>query len=151
MALEGGHVVPHLIERGGAGEHREHARQIEAEAVGPARLARIGIGSGQHLGATLGQVRQTAAAHRFHDDDGHAVGRGHFHAAGRLGDRVVPIQVVYLQLHEVHLGMRRQNLLQRLGAVVHGEADVAHEPVGLRLRHVVPHVVLVELGRARAA
>lgn len=46
--------------------------------------------------------------------------------------------------------MRRQNLIERLGAVVHGEADVTHEPVGLRLRHVVPHVVLVELDRARA-
>ena len=33
---------------------------------------------------------------------------GHLHAAARLHHRVVPIQIVHLQLHEVGVGMRRR-------------------------------------------
>ena len=83
--LEDAHVVLHLLERGGAGEHREHARQIEAVAIGPAGLARIRISGGEHRSTALGQIRQTSATHRLHDDDWLAVGRSHFHAARRLG------------------------------------------------------------------
>ena len=77
--------------------------------------------------------------------------RGHLHAAARLHHRIVPIEVVHLQLHEVHFGMRGEQLLQRIGPVVHGEADVPDEAALLRVQREIPHAVLVELGRALAA
>ena len=47
--------------------------------------------------------------------------------------------------------MRRQQRVQRIGAVVHGEADVPDEAALLGIQREVPHAVRVELGRALAA
>ena len=99
----------------------------------------------------LGQLHQAAAAGGLHDDNRLAVACGHLHAAARLHHWVVPIQVVHLQLHEVGVGVRREQRVERLRAVVHGEAPVADAPGRLLLAYEIPHAVLVELGRARAA
>ena len=104
--------------------------RFETVAIGPAGLARIRISGGEHRSTALGQICQMSATHRLHDDDWFAVGRSHFHAARRLGDRVVPIQIVHLQLHEVHLGCA-----VRTSSSVPGpscmEKPTTHEPVGL--------------------
>ena len=73
---------------------------------------------------------------------------GHFHAATRLHNRAFPIKVVHLQLHEFHLGMVGEYAIKRLGAIVHGEADVADQAVLLGLLCEVPHPPIVEDLRA---
>ena len=76
---------------------------------------------------------------------------GDFHARTALVDRVFPVQVVDLQLHELGLRMRGDDLVEFLGGAVVREADVADESFFLHLRHEVPHAQLVENCRAGAA
>ena len=76
---------------------------------------------------------------------------GDFQAAARLHDRIVPIEVIRLKLDEIHFGMRRQQGVERLCAVMHGKADVADFSLGFHFAHEIPHVVFVEFRRACAA
>ena len=76
---------------------------------------------------------------------------GHLHAPAAFVHRVVPVQVVHLQLHEFHLRVIGEQRIQGVGAVVHREADVADLARGFLLGHEIPHAVLVEHGRARVA
>jgi len=75
---------------------------------------------------------------------------GDLHAAARLHDRVVPVEVVHLQLHELHVRVSGEQLVEDLGAVVDGEPDVADLPSRLLLGDEIPHVELVELRGACA-
>ena len=50
-------------------------------------------------------------------------------AAARPDGRTLPIDVADLQLHEVHLGVAREQLIEQFGRIVVGEAHTADAPL----------------------
>ena len=54
-------------------------------------------------------------------------------------------------MHEVHLGVLREELVQAIGIIVHGETHIANPSGGLLLLRPIPHAILIELGRTLAA
>ena len=75
----------------------------------------------------------------------------HLHETLRVIVRIVPVEVVHLELYEVHLGVLREELVQAIGIIVHGETHVADLSGGFLLLRPIPHAILVELGRTLAA
>ena len=142
-----GHVLGHHLRRVHAREHHDHARQRAGEAQGPGRERSAGFGRAENIGHGIGQLHEGAALHRFHDDHGQAALLAHLVALARLDDVALPIHVVDLQLHEIHLGVRIQHLLQFLGVVVDGEAELLDLALGLLLGAELPQAVLLEAGR----
>ena len=74
--------------------------------------------------------RQRTSLDRFHHHDRLAVTARHVVAAVRLDAGIVPVEVVDLQLHELRFGVRREDLVEQLRAVVERESDVADTPLG---------------------
>ena len=68
---------------------------------------------------------------------GHLIVRPARHAG------VLPVGIVKLQLDEVHLGVRRQNLVEKCGVGMERETVVLDQALLLELRHEVPDVIPV--------
>ena len=128
--LHKGDVVLHLLHIAHAGQHHFNARKAGGEADGIAGGA-AAVQRVQHSLGVLGQVDQVAALDRLHHDDGLAVPDAHLIALAALHGRVVVIHIVELQLHDLHLGIVGQNLLQHLGTVVEENAHMADLALGL--------------------
>ena len=111
----------------------------------------MGLGCLQDIEHGLWRIGKKAALHGFHDGDGLAVLSCDLVAAARLDSRVIPVRVVYLQLHKFCLGMGCEHCFQLLGGGVEGEADVFDEPLLLLFLHKGPHVVVLEKVRAALA
>ena len=151
MLVPFGDVLPYLVGRGHAGKHGEDAELVVAEAIRPRRLAQIRARFKQRRRNGRRQIGQTAAARGFHDHHRLTMLAGNLHVAARLHHRALPIQIVHLQLDEVHFGMLVEQLVERLRAVVHAEAHVADLASGLHLLRPFPQTEVVELFRALAA
>ena len=82
------------------------------------------LGGLEHLLHLGRHHRQRTAPHRLHDDDGLAVFPGNLIALAGLDAFALPVHIVDLQLDKLHLRMVLQNMLQGVGGVVEGEADV---------------------------
>ena len=93
----------------------------------------------------------SATLHRLHDDHGQPALLAHLVAAARLDDGALPIDVVDLQLDEIHLGMGVEHLLELFGVVVDGEAELLDLALGLLLGAKVPQAVLLEARCERLA
>lgn len=75
----------------------------------------------------------------------------YFHAATRLNHGVFPVQVVHLQLDEVHVGVLCEYIVEGFGPIVDGKANIADFALVFHLADEIPHAVLVELCRTRAS
>ena len=153
--VEGRHVVYHLSHVGHAAEHDLDARDVLQPAEGEGSGAGAGPQGLQALLRSLARMRELAAAHRFHHDDGQAPAVQDLHlAAGVLQG---PVEVVELDLHELDdfaVGAV-QDFLQVVRRGVAGEAEVL-DPAFLALPreilqdtpagiHVVVEAVLADV------
>ena len=145
------YVLFHLAKRRHARKHRHDIGLVEAEAVRPRHLAEVGASGQKRRGHGFGQIGQTTASCRFHHHNRLVVLARDLHVAARLDNRTFPIQIVHLQLDEVHLRMRLQQFLKRIGAIVHAEAHVANFASRLHLLRPFPQTEVVELLRTLAA
>ena len=105
----------------------------------------FGIGVLEELLHLGGHGGQGAALDGLHDDDGLVVLAGHLVALAGLDGVALPVGVVDLELDELHLRVVLQDVLQGLGGVVEGEADVLGLALGLHLLHKVPGPQLIGL------
>ena len=151
MLMPFGDVLPYLIGRGHAGKHRENAGLVIAETIRPRCLAQIGARLQQRRRNGCRQIGQTSATCGLHDHHRLAVLAGNLHIATRLHHGAFPIQIVHLQLDEVHLGMLVEQPIERLRAIVHTEAHVADLAGGLHLLRPFPQTEIIELLRTLAA
>ena len=62
-----------------------------------------------------------------------------------LDPLALPVQIVELHLHKLHVGIFGQDLIQQLGRVVEGKAGVLHKAFGLLLEKPVEAVVFLVL------
>ena len=143
-AAHDGGVLGHHFRRVHAREHGDHVRQRAGEAKRPGGERGAGLGRAQDIGHRIGQLHQRAALHRLHDDHGQPALLAYLIAFARLDDIALPVHVVDLQLHEVHLGVGVQHALKLLGVVVDREAELLDLPLGLLLGAELPQAVLVE-------
>ena len=151
MLMPFGDILPHLIGRGHARKHGEHAGLVVAEAIRPRRLAQIRALLQQRRRNGCRQIGQTSATCGLHDHHRLAVLAGNLHVATRLHHGAFPVQIVNLQLNEVHLGMVVEQLIERFRTVVHAEAHIADFASGLHLLRPFPHTEVIELLRALTA
>ena len=79
----------------------------------------------EHVAHACGKIYEAAATCRLHNDYGHAVLLGYFHAATRLDHGVFPVQIVHLQLDEVHVGVLGQYIVEGFGSIMDGKAHIA--------------------------
>ena len=78
----------------------------------------------EQLGGLRRHMSQNAALYRLHHHHLLAVLDGDFIAPAGLDILAVPVQIVDLQLDEVHLRVRGKNLVQQRGGVVERKTDV---------------------------
>ena len=119
-----GEVVVHLVQVAHAGEDHRHLLKARGEAQSHAgrRLTELLVERYGVFGQTLDE---RAALDRLHDDDRLAVAdAGFVDALGIHGD-VAVVQIVELDLDDLDLRVGGQDLVQDLGGVVEGQADVA--------------------------
>ena len=127
------HVVLHLRQRAHAAQNDHDVVQAGRKADGPGRHRQIGMVGAEHRLDGFGHLGQRAALDRLHDNDRLAVLDGGLIALAGLHAFAVPVQIVQLQLHELHLRVFGQHAVQQLGVVVEREADVPHQALGLFL------------------
>ena len=72
---------------------------------------------------------------------------GHLVAFAALHPGAVPIQVVQLQLHVLHLRMLRQHPIQQLRPIVVGKADMPHQTRFFLFPDELPAAQAVEGGK----
>ena len=96
-------------------------------------------------------MHERAALNGLHHHDRQPVGARSLVALARFDGFALPVGVIDLQLHEVHLGMRLQHLFQHGSLVVDGEAQVADQTRLLLLVQEVPQAEVVEQARALLA
>ena len=77
----------------------------------------------------LRQIHQRAALHRLHNDDGLAVLAADLIALPGLHGGILVIDIVELNLDDLDLGILGENLIQNLGLVVEGNAEMADFPL----------------------
>ena len=117
-------VVGKLLQGTHPGKHHHHSLKSGGEPDGVA-----GVGSAlQPVEDPLGRLRkicQGAAFDRFHDNDGLSVFAADLIAFPGFHLGVLIVQIVELNLNHLNLGIFRQNLIQNLGGVVEGNAQMA--------------------------
>lgn len=124
-------VVEQLLHRRHAAEHHHHPFETRRIADRPRCGRKVGMhGAEEPFGGGWNR-RQRTALDGFHHHDGFAVAACHVVAAVRLDAGVVPVEVVDLQLHELRFGVRREDLVEQLRAVVERESETADAPFGL--------------------
>ena len=140
-----------LLDGRHAREDGDDVGEVPAEAVCPFGRCGSGLCLLEDAGDVFGQLAQDAATRGLHDDDGFAMGGCNLHQSLRVELWIVPVEVVDLQLHEIHLRMGGEQLVQAFRVIVYGKAHVANLADGFLLLREIPHAVLVELGGALAA
>ena len=109
----------------------------------PGSYRSVGISSLEDILDLWSHGDQIAALDRLHDSNRLVVLAGNFIALAGLNIIAVPIGVVDLELHKLHLGMLGQDLVQDFGLVMEGEANMLGDASFLKLDHVVPGIKLV--------
>ena len=141
-------VVLHLRHIAHAGEDHHHVLQAGGEANRPGRQGCLRVrGLQQRLGLR-GQLCQGAALDRLHDHHRLSVLDRRLIAGPGLYPLALPVQVVDLELHEFHLRVLREDLVQQLGGAVEGEAGVLHQSLGLLVQQPAEAVELLVFGIA---
>ena len=132
----GGGIVAegHLLHGAHTGQDDLHSGQGLGKAHRPGGRTPIGVDFPQQSCRFLRQCGQAATLHRLHDDDLFAVPRRHLIAGSGLQRGALPVQIVDLQLNIIHLRVAGQDLIQQLGAVMIGKADLLCKPLFLQLR-----------------
>ena len=124
-------VLLHLLQAAHAGEDHHHVFKPGGKAQGQlcgADPEPVDLGRGG-----FGEICQSAALDRLHDDDGLAVLHAGLIDPAGVHRVVLVIQIVELDLDELDLRIGRQDAVQNLRGVVEGEADVADLSLGLEL------------------
>ena len=136
-------VVLHLGDVAHPAQYREDPFLAGAEADRPA-----GVGAGtpgfiQDLPHLRNRISQRTALDRLHDDHRFSVRPADLKIPPACDTRVLPVCIVDLQLHEVHLGMGVQQFLQQIRIRVEGESDVSDQPLLLPLGNEFPEMEFV--------
>lgn len=126
-------------------EHADHIREIPAETIGPFGLCRFRIRFLENMRCRLGKIAQAPATRGFHDDNRLAVLFGHFHEFLCLIMRILPVEVIDLELNEIHLGVRGQELIEAFPIIMYGKTNVLDLTCCFLFLREVPHIVFVEL------
>ena len=138
-----GDVVLHLGDGAHAGQHRDDTVEARDVTDRPAGETCRGVRLPQDRCDGLGRVGQHAALDGLHDHDGLPVPAGHLIVRPARHAGVLPVGIVELQLDEVHLGVRRQNLVEKLWVGMERETVVLDQALLLELRREVPDVIPV--------
>ena len=131
QGLEGLHVAAvfhHHFQIAHAGENHHDAFKAGGKADGVAGIAAALELIQDGLGL-LGQVHQRAATDGLHNDDGFAVLAADFPACPGLDGFIIKVQIVELELHHFHQGALCQDLIQNIGGVMEGHAQMT-DPAG---------------------
>jgi hypothetical protein len=70
--------------------------------------------------------------------------QGCFVALSRLNNRIFPIVVIQLKLHELGFGMFGQQGVQSLCGIVDGKADMPDNAFRFEFPHIIPHSEFVK-------
>ena len=136
-------VVLHLRKVAHAAEHAHNVGQACRKPNGPARDGEVGVHALEQFLCLRRHVGERPTLNRLHHDDGLAVLGCHLVAGARLNPLALPVQIVYLQLHKLHLGMLGKDLVEQFWVVVIREAHVAHQTGLLLLEQPLKAVELL--------
>ena len=126
-------VLLQLGHGGHPAEDHHDVLQAGGKAERPLGRGPVGVDRGQDPGRLLRQLGQPPALYRLHHRDLFPVLYRRLIAPPGLDAAVLPVQVVELELHQLHLRVLRQDLVQDLRRVVEGEAQTAEFPGRLLL------------------
>ena len=127
------YIVFHLRHAAHAGQHNRHVLEARRKTNRVACATSVVQAFKQRLRG-LRQIDQTAAFHRLHDDDWLAMLAAHVIAFAAFDAFVFIIQIIELQLHEFHLRMIRENLVQNRRLVVERQPHMADLALRLQLQ-----------------
>lgn len=144
--LHVGGVVLHLLHGGHAGEHHQHVVQAGGKPDAPGGDGQLRLLPAHQLLRLRREMDQLAALHRLHDHHLLAVFHRRLIAGPGLDGFAVPVEVVQLQLDDLHLRVLGEDLVQHRRTVVEGEAQVADLPLVPQLFHLLKGVELLRLG-----
>ena len=98
-------VVKHLFHIAHSRKHEHYVVKACGEAYSPRGNRHIFVVRAEELFNVLGNFCKRSALYGLHDDNRHIVLYGYLIALARLYALAIPVEIVYLKLNEVEIGM----------------------------------------------
>ena len=139
-------VLPHLLHGVHAGKHHHDPILLRSEPQRDLRRRTL-VQRFERFERRVRQKDQSAAFDRLHDKRGLVVLSEDVHAPLRLHVRVVEVEIVILDLHDLDLRMLCENAVQKFRRIVERHADMLHFALLFELLHdlerMTVHVFLI--------